>query len=207
MSFGIFVLCCTRGTTLERHIFEDGSPFALKLSDQLLNIAEDTFHALCETASADMNRDTLWGKYSSVLKPIDKMGCSTICSLDELKDLQSLSFVMELSDLDPRLMEIMALEEVELEVPDLLKVIYGYERFHHYYLFDGQDGKKRTYLIYTDKINIFVLIELDENYVIVTFRLIGRCGTKVDTDILKTSFNEMTEVICTLVLGWIWENA
>jgi len=154
-----------------------------------------------------MNRDTLWGKYSAVFKPTDKRGCSTICSLGELKHLQSLSFVMELSDLDPRLMEIMALEEVELEVPDLLKVIYSNERFHHYYFFDGQDGKKTTYLIYTDKLNVFVMIELDEDYVIVTFRLIGRCGTKVDTDILKASFNEMTEVIGTLVLGWIWENA
>jgi len=207
ISFGLFVLCCTRGTTLERYIFEDDSPFALKLSEQLLNIAEETFFDLCETASADMKRDSIWGKYAAVFKPNNKRGCPTICSLDELKDLQSLSFVSELSDLDPRLMEIMNLQELELEVPDLVNIIIADDRFHHYYLFQCQDDKKTTYLVYMNSLNVFVMLELDENNVLATCRLIGRCGTKIDTEPLRTSFTEIVELLGTLILAWIWENA
>jgi len=207
ISFELYVLCCTRGNTLERYIFEDDSPFAIKLSDQILNIAEETFFGLYETASADTKRESLWGKYVTVFKPNEKRGCSTICSFDELKDLQSLSFVRELCDLDPRLMEIMNLQEVELEVPDLVDMIIGDDRFRHYYLFQGQDDKKTTYLIYMDRLNVFVMLELDENDALVTCRLIGRCGRKIDTDPLKTSFNEVVELLGTLVLAWIWEYA
>lgn len=50
----MYVLCSTRGQTLERYVLEEGYPVAIKLSEQLLNIAEEKFHDLCELGLDEM---------------------------------------------------------------------------------------------------------------------------------------------------------
>jgi len=194
--------------TLERYIFEEGSPFAKKLSDHILDIAEERIYDLIETASADINRDRLWSKFAVAYKPKDKRS-STICSLEEVKELISLSYVKPLEELDPRLMEMLTneVDELELHLLDLIQVIIDDSRFHHYYLFEAQDDGNSTYLFYMDHVNAFLMLELDKSDGLGACTFIGRNGAKVEEESINSSFKEVVESVATLALSWMWDSS
>jgi hypothetical protein len=203
----IFALCYTKGITLERYIFEDGSPFAKTMSDYILDLTEATVCDLFQRASADMKRISLWNKYAVAHQAKEKKGCSSICLHQELQDLISLSFSRELSELDSRLMEIVSLTEVGLAVRDLIHAIIEDETVHHYYVFENRKDDNVAYLLYIRKVNIFIVFYINEQTTLSTCTVIGKnCTNNIDTIESDEDFKFAVDLIGTLTFRWIWNN-
>jgi len=202
----IFALCCANGIAMERYVFEDSSSFAKKMSDYILDTTEATVCDLIIRASVDMKRESLWNKYAIAHLAKEKKGCSSICMYDELQELNSLSLTRELSELDPRLMEIVSLSEVDLEVSELMNAIIDDERIHHYYVFEGQNDNSITYLLYVIEVNIFVVFVINKQQHLSKCTMIARNGTGIDTNISVESLKFVVDLIGTVTFRWIWNN-
>lgn len=202
----IFALCSMKGISLERYVFEDSSPFAKKMSDYILDATEATVCDLFLRASADMKRESLWNKYAVAHQAKEKKCCSSMCLYHELQDLISLSFARKLSEIDPRLQEIVSLSEVDLEFCDLIHAIIEDERIHHYYVFEGQNNDNIVYLLYTKQVDIFVVFVINDEKKLSTCTIIGRNGTNLDTNDNDESIRFAVDLIGTITFRWIWNN-
>ena len=208
ISFDLYVLCCTRGRTIERYTVEGRSPFAKKLSTHILDMAEEAIYKLIKAASADMDRENeLWAKYANTNEPGDEV---IDCSLDELYELISLSFVMHLSELDQRLIHLLTIDIKHLEtlyLPDLLQIITNDKGVNHHHIFDGKSGENVIHIFHVQFANVLLLLDVNSCNELVTCKLIGRNGTKVDKDKLLLRFNRVVDFFATTALSWIWHDS
>jgi len=191
--------------TLERYIFENGSPFAKKLSEQILDIASRMVHKLLKTAAADIDRNQLWDKYAVGDKPKDQNPCNYGC-IEEVSELCSLSLNLTLFALDPRLMEMLTNEvkDIGLDIPDLVECMIKDQHVHHYHLFEATDDNRKTYLFYMNQWNVFLLLEVDQEETLAACSFIGLNGTGVEEQVIRSSVMAAVQSFATLTLTWIW---
>lgn len=142
---------------------------------------------------------------------LNKKDYSSKCSLEEIKKLRSLSFCKPYSELDPRMFEILTTDLKELEnlhPQNLIHFLVDDEVFHHYfYLTEGRAVNKSIYLLYMDRLNVFVIIEFDENDNVSNFVLMGKKGSHIREEALTSSFNEAVEIVDLLAMRWIFESS
>ena len=200
---------------MERYIFEDGCPLARKLSDHILDVAERKVCDLAQNVSKDIDLGRLWKKYTCV-NETDRMADtkkyrSTNCSLEEIRELISLSYSRDYSEVDARMWEILTNEVKELEylrIPDLIQFMTEDEIIQHYFVLkEGSGVDNSTYLLYLNKSDVILLVELDKNDEMTFCLLIGRNGTNIRDDSLHSSFKEVVAIVDLLAFRWIWGSA
>eukprot|EP01083_Nonionella_stella_P196178 722027_1 len=207
----LFVLCCTRGETLEKVVFEDGSPLAKILSSHLLDIAVSTIRGLFKVAADDLNREHLWkkvGKSDRGLTRAKEDKRHMECSREEMNDLLKLSIQHPLSSLDPRLAEVSVDEvrELNLKTSDLMEYFTQDPCVHHYFVLDASEGRDKAYLFYMDKQQIFLHVAIDNVERLVSSKFVGRQRSFDQTNAAKPNYLEAAERFAVATLSWIWDS-
>jgi hypothetical protein len=198
--FEIYALCCTRGDTLERFVFEDRNPYARTLSTQILNLAEREAKRVFTQACRDKVRERLWVKYSTPSSNLD---------LVELNRLRKFSATKPLKALDPRLYDILTNEfrDLGLSISDLLSCIKrDSNALYHFQVMDP-DQLTALHVFCMEKESIFVYIGLDIENNLMSFDFVTNMKARADPDEHLKRLQGVVENLTESILEWIWQQS
>jgi len=205
LSFDLYVLCYTRARwTIEGYFFEDGSPHAKKLSHHILDVTKKHIRELLGKAVVDLRRDFLWEKYMYMESKNHEEAADDI--FKEVLEMRSISSLMSVAELDPRLKELLINEANDLAIRwlDAFSSMVAHPVFSHYQCFHTpiEGGHSTVYLVYFNEENLFLMLELDVNAKFKSGTTIGRSRNKVAEESQK-----VVEKFAKWFLLWIWNNS
>jgi hypothetical protein len=194
----IYALCCTRGDSLERFVFEDGNPYARTLSTQILNLSEREAKRVFTQACKDKARERLWVKYSTPSSHVD---------LAELNRLRKFSAAKPLKILDPRLYDILTHEfkDLELSMSDLLSYIKRSSIAIHQFQVTNPEDSTVLHILCVEKESVFVYIGVDSENNLISFDFITNMGALAEPEELHKRMRDTVESLTESILQWIWE--
>ncbi len=204
----LYVLCCTRGSVLEKAIFVDGSPYAKMLSTHILDIAMTTIKRLLKESADNIDRDAIWRKCSINAKSLPRDGKKQKqISFSEIEELFALCTVKQLLELDPRMSEVFVIEvrDLGLRISEFIKILQINSHFQNYFEIDAAEEEKRTFLFYIEEQNVFLYLEAtDED--LLSCKFIEHQRISEQSDASKSRLTESLELFVSTALSWIFDS-
>ena len=145
----VFILCMTRGERVDTYVAIEGTPFAERICDVLLEHSMSAVEELVTAAGSKIRNVHLWRTLGSDFAP------KSVVSVELMDELRQCCQHIDLMDVEPRLQSLLAEEANELKIP-WEEVFRSFDRSSQFHCIRLDRGADTNWVVYSRECDIFI---------------------------------------------------
>ena len=197
----VFTLCLTKGKRADTFVAVEGSLFAERICDVVLEYSMTAVERLFTAAASKMRNDHLWKRLGSEFS-------STFAVSELLLDeLRQCCHHIDLMDIEPRLRALLIEEENELQLP-WDEIFKSFDRSPLFHCIRIARGEEINWVVYSREYDIFIdIVSESVHSSSITQKHFRRVRL-----LLKDNFGEQitakkaSDQLLSFILNWVWED-
>ena len=203
-TFEIFLLCPgDGGTSLDEYVVSPDQIYAERLQAKILRLACETINEMMKVAAISLRRDTLWANLS-LEHNRDASGISS----EDVREMCQLCSQTSLSDVDPRLSDLLDLNDDDHVGIGWQNVLFSMKQdplvFSHCLAVQMPERNSMAHLFHFAKDDMFVCFELSSDTgKMLAANLLLRVENKGDEASRKC---KAVELVTNWIVHFVWHN-
>ena len=194
----VFTLCLTKGKRVDTYVAVEGSLFAERICDVVLEYSMTTVEQVITAAASKMRNVHLWRRLGSEFAPTSAVN---ELLMDELRQC---CHHIDLMDFDPRLQALLTENANELQIP-WDEIFKSFDRSPLFHCIRLDRGEEMNWVLYSREHDTFIDLVSDHSSPIEQkhFRTVRL--------LLKDNFREQivaknaSDQFASFVLNWVWD--
>jgi hypothetical protein len=195
----VFTLCVTRGKRVDTYVAFEGSLFAERICDVVLEYSMTAVEEIITAAAIKMRNVHLWRRFGSEF-------ASTPAVSEVLMDeLRQCCHCIDLMDIEPRLRVLLTEESNELQMP-WDEIFKSFDRSPLFHCIRFDKGEETNWVVYSRENDIFVDITSESSSSLAQKRF-RRVQLLMNDNVREqNTAKNASEQFVSFILNWVWDD-
>ena len=197
----VYTLCLTKGKRVDTYVAVEGSLFAERICDVVLEYSMTAVEKLLTAAVSEMRNVHLWKKLGSEFASTFEV---TEVLLDELRQC---SHHIDLMSIEPRLQALLTEKANELQIP-WDKLFKSFDRSPLFHCIRIASGEEINWVVYSREYDVFIdVVSKSEGSSSMTQTNFKRVRLLLqDNSEEQITAKKATDQFVSFILNWVWED-
>ena len=197
----VYTLCLTKGKRVDTYVAVEGSLFAERICDVVLEYSMTAVEKLVTAAVSEMRNVHLWKRLGSEFASTFEV---TEVLLDELRQC---SHHIDLMSIEPRLQALLTEKANELQIP-WDKLFKSFDRSPLFHCIRIASGEEINWVVYSREYDIFIdVLPKSEDSSSMTQTNFKRVRLLLqDNSEEQITAKKATDQFVSFILNWVWED-